>query len=87
MSDIESRLTEIENKLDVLLSYVDKETNRSYSLSEFCKELGISVYKLKQWYELYHLPITAPYSEKKNKPVKYSHEELLIVRKFKHERS
>ena len=40
----------INEKLELILSLLGDSSNRSFSISEFSKELGITPYKLKEIY-------------------------------------
>lgn len=72
MSDtdlIMQQLKELSAKVNLLLSKVQTDPNRSYNLREFTQELGISPYKLKNWYQRDSLPIPAPYRVNGKDPV------------------
>ena len=51
----------INEKLELILSLLGDSSNRSFSISEFSKELGITPYKLKKIYKCNKLAIASPY--------------------------
>lgn len=59
MSDLS--LEVINEKLEMILDLLSDNSNRSFSISEFSKELGITPYKLKEMYKRNKLAIASPY--------------------------
>nr|DAQ04802.1 MAG TPA: arabinose operon regulatory protein [Caudoviricetes sp.] len=59
MSDLS--LEVINEKLEMILDLLSDNSNRSFSISEFSKELGITPYKLKEMYRRNKLAIASPY--------------------------
>lgn len=59
MSDLS--LEVINEKLEMILDLLSDNSNRSFSISEFSKELGITPYKLKEIYKCNKLAIASPY--------------------------
>lgn len=59
MSDLS--LEVINKKLEMILDLLSDNSNRSFSISEFSKELGITPYKLKEMYKRNKLAIASPY--------------------------
>lgn len=59
MSDFS--LEVINEKLEMILDLLSDNSNRSFSISEFSKELGITPYKLKEIYKRNKLAIASPY--------------------------
>lgn len=51
----------INEKLEMILDLLSDNSNRSFSISEFSKELGITPYKLKEMYKRNKLAIASPY--------------------------
>lgn len=58
MSDLS--LEVINEKLEMILDLLSDNSNRSFSISEFSKELGITPYKLKEIYKHNKLAIASP---------------------------
>ena len=69
-------ISELKAKVDRLIDSTNPP--RSYNLQQFAQAVGISKYKLKNWYKRDQLPIPAPYRVEGKDPIYTSdHVELL----------
>jgi len=77
MSDL--TLQTLNDKLDLILSLIGECSNHSFSISEFAKELGITPYKLKEFYKKNKLAIASPYRMNGYDP-RYSIKDLIYMK-------
>lgn len=77
MSDLS--LEVINEKLEMILDLLSDNSNRSFSISEFSKELGITPYKLKEMYKRNKLAIASPYRMNGCDP-RYSMKDFIYIK-------
>lgn len=77
MSDLS--LEVINEKLEMILDLLSNNSNHSFSISEFSKELGITPYKLKEYYKRNKLAIASPYRLNGNDP-RYSMKDFIYMK-------
>lgn len=77
MSDLS--LEVINEKLEMILDLLSDNSNRSFSISEFSKELGITPYKLKEMYKRNKLAIASPYRMNRCDP-RYSMKDFIYMK-------
>lgn len=77
MSDLS--LEVINEKLEMILDLLSDNSNRSFSISEFSKELGITPYKLKEMYKRNKLAIASPYRMNGGDP-RYSMKDFIYMK-------
>lgn len=81
MLSVNEQLQELSDKIDLMFDLLVKTQSRSYNLKNFCEELGISQYKLKNFYSENKLSIPAPFRVNKQDPC-YSLEDLIYMKKW-----
>lgn len=81
MLSVNEQLQELSDKIDLMFDLLVKTQSRSYNLKDFCEELGISQYKLKNFYSENKLSIPAPFRVNKQDPC-YSLEDLIYMKKW-----